>query len=394
MRILIVDDENEARILLTRILEKLEHEVVSAANGAEAWDILQNEQIHLVISDWIMPRMDGLELCRRIRATKLERYIYVIMLTAKNNKNEIIEGMTAGADDFIVKPFDISELDVRIRAGERILRLEKELAERNEKLGEAYHRISKDLEAAAKMQRSLLPASAKTVFGLSFDWIFCPSSFLAGDIFNFFEFGNNHVVFYLLDVAGHGIPAAMLSVTLSKMLSSVVSQHGFPSRSITDAERFEINNPEKLVGELNRRFQSADAMQYFTMVYGVVDVRDGKTKLVQAGHPCPIYQQREGEVKLIGSGGFPIGMLPDIEYEEHEFYLYQGDRLFVYSDGITECPNANSDRFSTERLIGLLKEWKSIPLKELIKGIEQKLSFWKGDNMFEDDITLLGIERV
>lgn len=393
MRILIVDDENEARVLLMRILEKLEHEVISAANGAEAWDILQKEQISLVISDWMMPKMDGLELCRRIRATKFQRYIYVILLTAKNNKNEIIEGMTAGADDFVVKPFNISELDVRIRAGERILKLERDLEERNKKLGEAFTRISKDLEAAAKMQRSLLPSSAMTVSGFVFDWIFCPCGFLAGDIFNFFELDEHHMGFYLLDVSGHGVPAAMLSVTLSKVLSSMTNQSGLLSSSIHNTH-YEITSPEMLIRELNQRFQSNDAMEYFTMVYGIIDTIDGKTKLVQAGHPYPIYQRKDGNVFLIGSGGFPVGMLPDTEYEEHEFYLCQGDRLFLYSDGITECSGKNFERFSTERLMGLLQEWKSIPLKELMSGIEQKLRFWKGDDEFEDDITLLGIERV
>ncbi len=394
MRILIVDDENEARALLMRILEKLQHEVISAANGAEAWDILQKEQISLVISDWMMPKVDGLELCRRIRATKLPNYTYFILLTAKNNKNEIIEGMMAGADDFVVKPFNMNELDVRIRAGERILKLEGDLEQRNKNLWDAYTRINNDLEAAAKMQRSLLPSSAMTVSGLRFDWIFCPCSFLAGDIFNFFEFDENQVGFYLLDVAGHGIPAAMLSVTLSKILSSMTNKDGLLNRSISNTQHYEITSPEMLIRDLNQRFQSNDAMQYFTIVYGIIDIRDGKTRLVQAGHPYPIYQQREGDLFLIGAGGFPIGMLPDVEYEEHEFYLYKGDRLFLYSDGITECLGKNKERFSTERLMGLLQEWKSIPLKELMEAIEQKLGFWKGDDEFEDDVTLLGIERV
>ena len=393
MRILIVDDENETRILLTRILEKLGYEVTSAANGAEAWEILQDEQISFLISDWMMPKMDGLELCRRVRAANFQRYIYIILLTAKNNKNEIIEGMGAGADDFVAKPFNISELDVRIRAGERILKLESDLEERNEKLGQAYARISKDIEAAARMQRSLLPSSATSASGFIFDWIFCPCSFLAGDIFNFFELDERHVGFYLLDVAGHGIPAAMLSVTLSKVLSSITKPARLLGHSTHNNIHYETTSPEMLIRELNRCFQSNDAMEYFTMVYGVINTIDGETRLVQAGHPYPIYQNREGNVFLIGTGGFPVGMLPDIEYEEHEFHLYQGDRLFLYSDGITECHGGNFERFSTDRLMGLLREWKSIPLKELMSGLEQKLRFWRENDEFEDDVTLLGIER-
>ena len=395
MRILVVDDEKEARILLTKVLEKLGHEVLTADNGMEAWHVLEKGQVSFVISDWMMPRINGLELCRRVRAAKFENYIYFILLTAKNNKSELIEGMNAGADDFIVKPFNSGELDVRIRAGERVLRLERELEERNKKLVYAYDKIRNDLEAAANMQKSLLPVSAMTVSSLRFDWIFCPCSFVAGDIFGVFELDENHVSFYLLDVAGHGVSAAMQSVTLNKLLSSIASKNNMWQPHVNNANSCDLTSPSMLIRELNKRFQSDDAMQYFTMVYGVTDVRDGRTKLVQAGHPSPLYQEKEGKVTLLGTGGFPVGMLPHVEHEEQEFYFGPGDRLFLYCDGITECHNGKStDQFSVERLVRLVEGWKSLPLKELMKGIEQKLRLWRGSEEFEDDITLLAIERV
>ncbi len=394
MRILVVDDEKEARTLLGKTLTRLDHKVVEATSGIEAWDILEREGISFVISDWMMPRMNGLELCRRVRAAKFENYIYFILLTAKDNKNELIEGMKAGADDFIVKPFNAGELDVRIRAGERVLRLERELQERNKKLIYAYDKIRSDLEAAANMQKSLLPVSATTISSLRFDWIFCPCSFVAGDIFGLFELHENHVGFYLLDVAGHGVPAAMQSVTLNKLLSSIASKNNMWHRYTSNANNCDLTSPSMVIRELNRRFQSDDAMQYFTMVYGVTDVRDGRTKLVQAGHPSPLYQEKEGKVTLLGMGGLPVGMLPHVEHEEHEFYFGPGDRLFLYCDGITECHNGKStDQFSVERLVRLVEGWRSLPLKELMKGIEQKLRLWRGSEEFEDDITLLAIER-
>lgn len=395
MRILIVDDDNDSRFLLMQTLRRLGHEVISAVNGVEAWEVLEREEIGFIISDWMMPRMDGLELCRRIRAARFPRYIYVILLTAKDNKNELIEGMKAGADDFLVKPFNVGELDVRIKAGERVLRLERDLEERNRKLIQAYSRISKDLDAAARMQRSLLPQSPATLSGLSFNWIFCPCSFVAGDIFSFFELDEHRVGFYLLDVAGHGVTAAMLSMTLNKILSSMIKQEGVSRPFMFNSSSHPyIDSPAILVYELNQRFQSEDALQYFTMVYGITDTRDGRTKLVQAGHPSPIYQEANGRVSLIGTGGFPIGVLRDVEYEEKEFYLHKGDRLFIYSDGITECTNGEMGQFSTERLMKLIEGWRAIPLKELMRGIEQKLRLWRMDEGFDDDITLLAIERV
>jgi len=394
MRILIVDDDNDSRLLLMQILEKLGHEVISAVNGAEAWDVLEREEVSFIISDWVMPRMDGLELCRRIRAARFPRYIYVILLIARDNKNELIEGMKAGADDFLVKPFNVGELNVRIKAGERVLRLERDLEERNKKLIQAYSKISNDLDAAAKMQRSLLPQSAVTLSGLSFNWIFCPCSFVAGDVFSFFELDGHHIGFYLLDVAGHGVTAAMLSVTLNKVLSSMTNQDSVSRPFMPNSPNYCTSSPAILIHELNQRFQSEDAMQYFTMVYGIIDTRDGKTKLVQAGHPSPIYQQRDGKAFLIGTGGFPVGMFRDVEYEEQEFYFHQGDRLFLYSDGITACTNREMEQFSTERLMKLIQGWRAIPLKELMNGIEQRLRLWRMDDDFDDDITLLAIERV
>lgn len=395
MRILIADDDIEIRRLLTNTLKKWGHEAVAAENGAEAWGILQKQAISFVISDWVMPEMNGLELCKRIRAAHFPRYIYIILLTAKDAKKELIEGMGAGADDFVVKPFNKGELKVRIRAGERILKLEKDLEERNRKLSEAYSRIRKDLEAGAKMQKSLFPSTATTISGVKFEWLFLPCTFLAGDIFNFFDLDEHHVGFYLLDVAGHGIPSALLSVTLSKMLSPYPSQDSRLKHFVPDSSNYEIVPPAKVVQDLNKSFQSEqDAMQYFTMVYGIIDTQSCKIRMSQAGHPSPIFLRQGGSVSLIGTGGFPVGMLPGIEYEEEEFDFRQGDRLFVYSDGITECVNENRQQFSVKRLTKLLDECQELPLKDLMRKLEDALRNWKGNDKFEDDITLLAMEGV
>ncbi len=402
MRILIVDDDDDIRVLLSRILQKWGHDVISASDGVEAWEILQKDHVNFVISDWMMPKMDGLELCERIRDANLSRYIYVILLTGKDEKNDLIKGLGAGADDFVVKPFNKGELNVRIRAGERILKLEQDLEEHNEslreaneKLKKAYGVISKDLDSAAKMQKSLLPDAALNLSGIKFDWIFCPSMFIAGDILNFFNLDSHHICFYLLDVAGHGIPAAMLSVTLSKILSPS-PQMGRPLKHfIPETQHYEITPPAIALEELNRRFQNEkDAMQYFTMVYGIIDTRNGKVRITQAGHPSPIFLSRNTKGTLVGTGGFPVGMLPDVDYKEQTVDLSPGDRLFVYSDGVTECTNSKMEQFSEEQLIRLLEEWKYLPLREVLSRLEQRLNLWKDNGEFKDDVSLLAIEKV
>ena len=126
MKILISDDDSVSRLLLTATLKKLGHEVVDTMNGKEAWEIFQKEYFSVVISDWLMPEMDGLELLRKIRTESRENYTYIILLTVLGGKESYIEGLKAGADDFITKPFDEDQLAARLQVAERILSLEAE----------------------------------------------------------------------------------------------------------------------------------------------------------------------------------------------------------------------------------------------------------------------------
>ena len=136
MKILIAEDALVSRRLLQRHLEAWGHEVVAAVDGAEAWQSFLADEFPIVISDWMMPEMDGLELVRRIRASERPGYVYIILLTARAQTEDLVEGMEAGADDFVAKPFERDELRVRLRAGERIIQLEQTLARQNQELRE------------------------------------------------------------------------------------------------------------------------------------------------------------------------------------------------------------------------------------------------------------------
>ena len=136
MKILIAEDALISRRLLQRHLEAWGHEVVAAVDGAEAWQHFADDEFPIVISDWMMPEMDGLELVRHIRASERPGYVYIILLTARAQTEDLVEGMEAGADDFVAKPFERDELRVRLRAGERIIQLEQTLARQNQELRE------------------------------------------------------------------------------------------------------------------------------------------------------------------------------------------------------------------------------------------------------------------
>jgi len=400
MRILIADDDPTSLMIMTAILTQWGHSVSVAHDGLEAYRLVQQEDIAFVISDWNMPVMDGPELCRRLRAAELSHYVYFILLTVRGDKASLIEGMEAGADDFLVKPVDREELRVRLRAGERILNLEQELEERNRKLHvlnqnlqQAYDTISQDVEAAAAMQQALLPPPA-ALQGVTFDWLFRPSHFVAGDMFGYFPLTDRCLAFYQLDVAGHGIPSALLSFTLSHILAQgregaglLLNHHGDPSHP-------GVTSPPQVIAELNRRFAAdTDSPLYFTMLYGVIDTGRGRVTLTQAGHPGPLWLRRaERKITVLGTGGFPIGMLPDREYEATTVALAAGDRLFLYSDGVTECENVAGELFSQSRLVATLERAADQPLPVVTQTVGQALQQWKGDERYQDDISLLALE--
>ena len=400
MKVLVVDDALDIQIYLGELLKKWGFQVVFANDGLEACERLKKESIKLVISDWVMPHMSGVELCRSIRSAPRPHYVYVILLTGRNADNDLLEGMAAGADEFLTKPFNADELHARIKAAQRVLHLEQSLEQRNSALTHAnrelqksHNTIRRDLEAAAVMQRSMLPETG-CAQGLNLQSLFCPAAVVAGDIFSYLKLDDSHMAFYHIDVAGHGVRSAMLSFTLGKVLSSSVEEGSPVKQPDPDHPGADcITPPAAVVAELNRRFQDKDeAIPYFTMIYGVINTATGHVRMCQAGHPNPFRISPDGSVESLGKGGFPVGLLPNAQYENIEFKLYPGDRLFCYSDGISECMNAEEQQFSTERLINHLLQSCLRPLQETLVSLRTSLQDWRCGEPFEDDVSLIAIE--
>jgi phosphoserine phosphatase RsbU/P len=397
MRILVVEDDAMQRLVLVSLLKRHGHEVVAVSNGNAAWEELSRGTFNIVFTDWMMPGMSGLELIRKIRTTASRRYVYIILGTSRSSHADLVEGWKSGADDYIEKPIHEDELLVRLAAGERVIDLERRLEEENRKLEEsnqslkkAYQTIRDDLDAAARMQRSLLP-TAGTIDGIHCNSLFLPASVVAGDVFNFFSIGSSSVGFYLLDVSGHGIPAAMLSVTLSKVLTTR-PEAGSPLVAPTPAgSAYVIRPPHEALSDVNNRFLDQDDM-YFTMVYGVLDKCSGRLRLAQAGHPAPILLRRNKPPESLGDGGFPLGMLPDRSFDPLEYQVEEGDRLFLCSDGILECTNVAGKEFGQERLMEVLHKHRHSSLGTLLESLQCTMQQWAGSAEFADDVTLLALE--
>lgn len=208
------------------------------------------------------------------------------------------------------------------------------------------------------------------------------------------QIDENHLAYYLLDVSGHGIPAALLSTTLSRLLTPSPNFTGPMRRPLQEPPYYQIALPREVAAELNERFMNDGLQtQYFTMVYGILHLQTGAGFLTQAGHPSPIHQAVGGAPTLIGDGGFPVGMIPEADYDDHPVLFLPGERLFLYSDGITECRSPDGAMFGSERLLDLIRSGYGLPLRSVMETIETALKAFCGCAHFEDDVSLLALER-
>lgn len=405
MQVMVVDDDPTSLVFMSAVLRKQGHEVVTARNGLEALERILRREASLVISDWNMPELAGHDLCRKVRASALPHYVYFILLTVRNDKDSRLEGMEAGADDFLVKPVDPQELKARIRAGERVLMLERALDERNAALDKinaelslAYETMKRDVATAASIQKSLLPRPCEWPEA-RLDWLFIPSSLLAGDMLGYFPLDGSHLAFFQIDVSGHGVSSALISFATSKLLWP---ERRGESLSLAAASRNGAGDelpflpPEQVIGELNRRFcREPESESYFmTVVYGVLDVRTGKVRLSAAGHPPPLVWRSAGECfEESRIRGIPVGVLEDSRYGFEEFTLYPGDRMFVYTDGIVECPGLEGELFGYKRFCDVLRDAAGFSLAEVKEAVSETLRLWRGCDVFPDDISLLMLER-
>lgn len=384
---LVVDDAPDTRIFVRALLQKWGYAVEVAGEGHEGLARIKEAAIPLVICDWMMPGMSGPDLCRAVREADLGHYVYIILLTGRSDQADLIEGLNAGADDFLSKPFDIQVLQARLRVAERILALEYRLSEQNRRLGEAYGRIQADLTAAARVQRRMLPTSDRAIAPLRAEWMFLPAARVSGDSFNFFELTEDRIGFFHLDVSGHGIPAALLSASISRSL--------IPGGGRGHACRGDFLDPARLLADLNRELEDPDEEleSFATLAYGTIDKRTGETVVALAGHPCPIVLRRSGEIETLTPGGLPVGIFPDALYESQRLRLDPGDRLVLYSDGVTECENPAGQAFGGARLDAVTGAAGAGGTPGVTTAIEASLREWRGKDDFEDDISVLVLLR-
>jgi PAS domain S-box-containing protein len=285
-----------------------------------------------------------------------------------------------------------SDISRRMEAEEEVRSALELLEATNQQLTRANRRMKYNLEAAARVQQSLLPEEPPCSEGVCFDWQYRPSDELAGDILNVFPIDDTHWGLYVLDVSGHGTAAALLAVAVSHFLTPASRGSSLVRRRGEEPNTYRPVPPAEVADKLNKQFPwDAEKGQFFTLVYGVLDVASGVFRYVTAGHPGPLYLPAGGEPVVPREGSYPIGLAPDL-YTEKEVQLRPGDRLYLYSDGLTDVHNSAGEMFAHERLADHLNDARELSLSASLSSLLRRLEDWNGSPRFKDDVSVLGLE--
>lgn len=397
--VLLVDESQAQRRTLAVQLSRAGYDVAEAATFDEAMQICARRRPDIVISDWMNPDSACLEFCRRFRQMQSDRYGYFILLTARTDKKDVAEGLRAGADEFLTKPVSGAELLARLSAGERILRMEESLRSANAQLKETLAQLretqaalDRDMREAKRLQQGLVRERNGRFGDFDLTLLMRPAQHIGGDLVGFFQIDADRVGLFALDVAGHGIAAALLSARLASLLSSGPELN--IAFRMTDAGQPVARPPAEVLAQLNAlMIDELRTDSYFTMIYAHLDVRSGRVRLVQAGHPHPVVQRRDGTIQKIGAGGMPVGVFPDAAFEEIEIPLAPGDRLFIASDGLTEAENRRGEPLADEGLQAILRTNAMLHGSALLESI-----CWSASNYAEgkrnDDVSAVLIEHL
>ena len=391
--VLIVDDSRGQRLIVEAGLRGHGFTVHHAASGEAALALCAGQPIDLVLSDWMMAGMTGIEFCRALRATPMDRYVYFILLTAKSDKTAVTEGLDVGADDFLAKPVDPGELRARINAGERVLAMERTLRANNallsdtlNKLRALYDSLDRDLIEARNLQQSLLRERHHRYDDGQISLILRPSGHVGGDMVGFFDISPGVTGLYAFDVSGHGVTSALMTARLSGLLSGASPDHNI---AISIGPDGPIGRPPADVADAMNRLMLSEIQteRYVTLTYAIIDRRSGLVRLVQAGHPHPVIQHADGTCTQLGNGGMPVGLLGGAEYFEVQAKLLPGERLLMISDGVTECPDLRGEELGQEGLERTLRTLSPLRGNALLNALMWDLARWHGSEDFPDDVS-------
>lgn len=375
--ILLIDDDPTTRLVLRRALQRQGYEVAVADNGEDGIQLAHELKPGLIVCDWMMPGVDGLEVCRQVKATPELSTTVFILLTARGAVEDRVTGLDTGADEFLAKPIEIDELQARVRAGLRIHQLSRDLQKQKQML-------EAELSEAAGYVRSLLPPSLPQS-PVRIDAQFIPSQQLGGDCYDFQWLDDRNLALYLVDASGHGVGAALLSVSALNVLRS---------RSLPKTNFY---YPGEVLSALNQAFQSLPSgnfyeEKYFTIWYGVYNTDTRSLTYASAGHPPALLLSRDSQqhpqIERLNTPNLPIGMFPDIDYHSETCAIAPDSQLYVFSDGVYEIAKPDGSIWGLDAFADwLCQHWNED--SQLLESLLQHIDDLCQHSALEDDLSLL-----
>ncbi len=373
-QILVIDDDLAVQILLKRMLERQGYQVFAASNGEEGIALAASRHPALIICDWIMPGLNGLEVCQYVKKNPNLSITFFILLTSLDSVADRVKGLDAGADDFITKPIEQNELQARVRAGLRLHQLSRDL--------QTQKRILEtELEEAAEYVRSLLPPPMKQPLNINFRFI--PSRQLGGDCFDYYWLNPNYLAIYLLDTAGHGLRATLPSISVLNLLRS---------RALKSLNYY---LPSEVLKALNDTFQmNYENDKYFTIWYGVYNRVNRQLMYASAGHPPAILLSKSSnltQVQQLRTPGLPVGMFPHVNYVDGLCNIDEGSTLYIFSDGAYEIAKSDGNLWTLDDFIEMLVNL-SHPTNGELDSVLKYLTTLNSKDVFDDDLSIIHIK--
>jgi phosphoserine phosphatase RsbU/P len=379
-KVLIVDDTPENIQVLMESL-KDQYTIVAAISGEKALKMaLMDPRPDLILLDIMMPGMDGYEVCRRLKADEQLQHIPIIFVTAKTEVADETLGFELGAVDYIAKPFSIPVVKARVKAHLELKMLRDLEAIQRAKLETVLSTLNGELAEAADYVKHLLPHPI-TEGPILADWRFVPSTILGGDSLGYHWLDEDSLSIYLLDVCGHGVGAALHSVSVINVLRS---------RNLPDVD---FSRPEQVLGGLNAAFPMENHRDmFFTMWYGVYKVSSRTLTYASGGHPpALLIQDMDGnnpDIQELRTPNLIIGAMDGLDFDFDRVKINPGAKLYIFSDGIYEIINENAVSWDFDYLKEYLKHsGNRTILDDLLAHVRQIAD----SESFEDDFSILEI---